>query len=86
MIVGVPKEKVAGESRVALVPELVSRLAKVGLEIIVESAAGEDTDRAIDTRFGTCAIIRITAGSACSGAGGRETRRHPIETPRAPAC
>jgi H+-translocating NAD(P) transhydrogenase subunit alpha len=41
MIVGVPKEKVAGESRVALVPELVSRLAKAGLEIIVQSGAGQ---------------------------------------------
>jgi NAD(P) transhydrogenase subunit alpha len=41
MIVAVPKEKVAGEHRVALVPELVSRLAKAGLEIIVESGAGQ---------------------------------------------
>jgi NAD(P) transhydrogenase subunit alpha len=41
MIVGVPKEKVASESRVALVPELVSRLAKAGLDIIVQSGAGQ---------------------------------------------
>ena len=41
MIVGVPKEKVAGERRVALVPELVSKLTKAGLEIIVQSGAGE---------------------------------------------
>jgi NAD(P) transhydrogenase subunit alpha len=41
MIVGIPKEKVAGESRVALVPDLVSRLAKAGLEIIVQSGAGQ---------------------------------------------
>jgi NAD(P) transhydrogenase subunit alpha len=42
MIVGVPKEKVAGENRVALVPELVSRLAKAGLEILVQSGAGQE--------------------------------------------
>jgi H+-translocating NAD(P) transhydrogenase subunit alpha len=41
MIVSVPKENVAGERRVALVPELVSRLAKAGLEILVQSGAGQ---------------------------------------------
>jgi NAD(P) transhydrogenase subunit alpha len=50
MIVGVPKEKVAGESRVALVPDLVSRLAKAGLEIIVQSGAG-DTAGFLDTSY-----------------------------------
>jgi len=40
MIVGVPKESAPGERRVALVPELVVRLTKVGLGVIVESGAG----------------------------------------------
>src|SRR5216684_6674825 len=40
MIVGVPKESVPGERRVALVPELVPRLTKAGLQVIVESGAG----------------------------------------------
>jgi H+-translocating NAD(P) transhydrogenase subunit alpha len=40
MIVGVPKETAEGERRVALVPELVSRLTKAGLEVFVESGAG----------------------------------------------
>jgi H+-translocating NAD(P) transhydrogenase subunit alpha len=40
MILGVPKETVAGERRVALVPELVPKLAKAGLEIRVEAGAG----------------------------------------------
>ncbi|MGH9602387.1 MAG: Re/Si-specific NAD(P)(+) transhydrogenase subunit alpha [Terriglobales bacterium] len=40
MIVGVPKETVAGERRVALVPDLVPKLAKAGLEVVVESGAG----------------------------------------------
>ncbi len=40
MIVSVPKETVAGERRVALVPELVPRLTKAGLEVIVQSGAG----------------------------------------------
>ena len=41
MRVGVPRESAAGERRVALVPELVSRLANGGFEILVEPGAGE---------------------------------------------
>jgi NAD(P) transhydrogenase subunit alpha len=41
MIIGVPKEKVAGERRVALVPDLVPKLKKAGMEICVEAGAGE---------------------------------------------
>src|SRR5919197_4376121 len=41
MRVGVPKESAAGERRVALVPELVSRLANGGFEILVERGAGK---------------------------------------------
>ncbi len=39
--VAVPREIVEGELRVALVPETVGRLVKGGLEITVESGAGE---------------------------------------------
>ncbi len=41
MRVGVPRETVADERRVALVPEVVSRLATGGFEILVERGAGE---------------------------------------------
>ena len=40
MRVGVPKETAAGERRVALVPEVVSRLASGGFEVLVERGAG----------------------------------------------
>ena len=40
MIVGVPKETSEGERRVALVPELVSKLTKAGLQVLLESDAG----------------------------------------------
>jgi NAD(P) transhydrogenase subunit alpha len=40
MIVGVPKETVPGERRVALVPDLVPKLTKAGLEVRVQSGAG----------------------------------------------
>ena len=41
MIVGVPKESYPGERRVALVPLVIPNLTKAGLEVIVESRAGE---------------------------------------------
>lgn len=40
MIAAVPKETLAGETRVALTPDLVAEVRKSGLEIIVESGAG----------------------------------------------
>jgi len=41
MIVSVPKEAVPGEQRVALVPELVPKLTKASLDVVVQSGAGE---------------------------------------------
>lgn len=40
MIVGVPREIAPGERRVALVPEALASLKKVGLEIAIEASAG----------------------------------------------
>jgi NAD(P) transhydrogenase subunit alpha len=40
MIVGVPQETVAGERRVALVPDLIPKLTKAGLEVVVQVSAG----------------------------------------------
>ena len=40
MRIGIPKEIRPGETRVALVPDAVSRLAKSGLEFVVERGAG----------------------------------------------
>lgn len=39
--IGVPKERMAGERRVALVPEVVARLSKQGWEVLVERGAGD---------------------------------------------
>jgi NAD(P) transhydrogenase subunit alpha len=51
MRIGVPKETAAGEHRVALVPEVVSKLKGKGLDIVVQSGAGADallTDAAFE--------------------------------------
>jgi H+-translocating NAD(P) transhydrogenase subunit alpha len=40
LIVGVPRERVGGERRVALVPDVVTDLIKLGMSVVVESGAG----------------------------------------------
>jgi NAD(P) transhydrogenase subunit alpha len=40
MFVSVPKETVPGERRVALVPDLVSQLIKLGMKVLVQKGAG----------------------------------------------
>ncbi|MCW3069134.1 MAG: Re/Si-specific transhydrogenase subunit alpha [Solirubrobacterales bacterium] len=42
MRIGVPKETAAGEHRVALVPEVVSKLKGKGLDVVVQRGAGTD--------------------------------------------
>jgi NAD(P) transhydrogenase subunit alpha len=42
MRIGVPKETAAGEHRVALVPEVVSKLKAKGLGVVVQNGAGAD--------------------------------------------
>lgn len=42
MLIGVPKEILPGENRVALVPDVVSKLKKKGYEVIVEKGAGDN--------------------------------------------
>ena len=40
MRIAVPREIKSGEKRVALVPDIISKLTKVGLEVVIESSAG----------------------------------------------
>src|SRR4051794_538463 len=40
MKLGVPKETASGETRVAMVPEVVQRLGKSGVDVVVEAGAG----------------------------------------------
>ncbi len=41
MIIGVPKETAEGERRVALIPEGVKALKKLGVDVLIEAGAGE---------------------------------------------
>src|SRR6478752_4669038 len=38
--IGVPKETIAGERRVSLIPETVRALSKAGVSVLVETGAG----------------------------------------------
>lgn len=41
MLIGVPREVAPGETRVALVPETVTKLVKAGLQVVIETGAGD---------------------------------------------
>ena len=41
MRVGIPRESAPGETRVAAVPDVARKLSKKGIELVVESGAGE---------------------------------------------
>ena len=41
MIIGIPRESLPGETRVAATPQTVGQLIKLGYEVVVESGAGE---------------------------------------------
>ncbi len=62
MRIGVPKETAAGEHRVALVPEVVGKLQAKGLEVVVQTGAGDGALLA-DDAF-TDAGARIAQDSA----------------------
>lgn len=44
MLIAVPKEIKSGEKRVALVPDIISKLIKAGLEVVIESGAGSNAE------------------------------------------
>src|SRR4051794_24918488 len=50
MKLGVPKESAEGERRIAMVPEVVERLAKTGVDVVVGAGAG-DAARIPDDHF-----------------------------------
>ena len=83
MRVGVPKESAPGERRVALVPEVVSRLVSGGFEVLVEAGAGDAAsfpDAAYEEAgagvgsdpWGADAVVKVQAPSAEEAARLRE--------------
>ena len=66
MRVAVPKEIKSGEKRVALVPDIISKLTKAGLEVVIESGAGV-TAQAADQDF-KAAGAEVKSGDVLTGA------------------
>ncbi len=66
MRIAVPKEIKAGEKRVALVPDIISKLTKAGLEVVIESGAGVNA-QADDQEFKT-AGADVKSGDVLTGA------------------
>jgi NAD(P) transhydrogenase subunit alpha len=65
MKLSVPKESVAGEQRVAIVPEVVKKLTAAGIEVVVEPGAGASAhvlDSALEQ-----AGAKLEAGAGFSG-------------------
>lgn len=48
MRIAVPKELKSGEKRVALVPDIISKLTKLGHEVVIESGAGKNSEYSDD--------------------------------------
>ena len=62
-VIGVPKETFAGEKRVATVPDVVQKLAKLGFGVVVQSGAGEGASIADEAYAAAGARIVPDAGA-----------------------
>src|SRR5579862_8397236 len=66
--IGVPKEVFPGEKRVATVPEVVPKLAKLGFSVIVQSGAGEGASIGDDAYAAAGATVVADAAAVWSKA------------------
>ncbi len=68
MLIGVPREIAAGEKRVATVPDVVEKLAKLGFTVAVQSGAGDAANFADDTYRAAGAQVLPSAADVWSTA------------------
>ncbi|HEX8989159.1 MAG TPA: Re/Si-specific NAD(P)(+) transhydrogenase subunit alpha, partial [Rhodocyclaceae bacterium] len=68
LLIGVPKETLPGEKRVATVPEVVEKLIKLGFSVAVESGAGDAANCGDDAYRAAGAQIFATAAEIWSKA------------------
>jgi len=66
MKIAVPKERAAGERRVALVPDIVARFVKAGITVAVEHAAG-DAAGFVDAAYEKAGATIVAAYSSLVG-------------------
>ena len=75
MRIGVARETVAGERRVALVPETAGKLAAAGFEVIVEPGAGAAASFPDDLYAAAGSSVAI---ARLSHAGGNDRRQRNV--------
>jgi NAD(P) transhydrogenase subunit alpha len=66
MLVAVPKEIRDGEKRVALVPDIINKITRLGLEVVIESGAGVDAQASDDAY--RAAGAQVVAGDVLKSA------------------
>ena len=66
MLVAVPKEIRDGEKRVALVPDIINKLTRLGLEVVIESGAGVNAQASDDAY--RAAGAQVVAGDVLKSA------------------
>jgi len=66
MLIAVPKEIREGEKRVALVPDVINKLTRLGLDVVIESGAGVDS-QASDAEF-VAAGAQVESGEVLKSA------------------
>ena len=67
MLIGIPAETMAGEKRVATVPDVVEKLVKLGFKVAVENGAGEGANFDDETYRAVGAQIVPTAAALWAG-------------------
>ena len=82
MKVGVARETMAGERRVALVPETAGKLIAAGFEVIVEPGAGVAASFPDDTLRSGRRDARLALGRRCGGEGAKAGRGGGRAAPR----
>jgi len=65
MRVAVPLEIKAGEKRVALVPDIINKLTRLGYEVVIQSGAG-DNSQGSDAAY-TAAGATVVNGDVLAG-------------------
>jgi len=70
LTIGVPRETLAGEKRVATVPEVVEKLVKLGFSVAVESGAGDAANCSDDSYRAVGAASLLRRNLAIYGLGG----------------
>src|SRR5688572_20065282 len=66
-VIGIPREKAAGEKRVATVPEAVEKLIKLGFRVAVQSGAGDAANFSDDAYRAAGANVVGTAAEVWAG-------------------